>query len=304
MDFIKRIALILFASHFLMITPVQAKEVQIKLKGQILNADLVMAKGKTLQDGVVLFTHGTWMNNQYSTAKMLKTNLPELGINILAINLSLGQNNRHNTAMVACQKMQSHRHTDALKEIDLWVKWLEKQGVTNITLMGHSRGGNQTAWYASLHNNDVNIKHIILLAPQLWDEKTEQIHYKEKYHKDLMPILKKAQNMVKAGQGSQLMPHTDFIYCPNISISADSFADYYQINPNMDTIHLLPKIKKPVLVFSGTEDTVVHQLDQKIKPIVAKYKNIHTYSVEDATHSFTDFAGEEVAEQVQAFIQN
>jgi pimeloyl-ACP methyl ester carboxylesterase len=304
MSILKKWIVFSLVCGFLIGTSVQAKEVSLTLNGQTLNADLVMAKNKTLKDGVVLFTHGTWMNNQYSTAKMVKTNLPEAGLNVLAINLSLGQNNRHNKAIVACDKMQSHRHTDALKEIGAWVQWLEQQGVNNITLMGHSRGGNQTAWYASLHNSDPIIKHIVLLAPQLWNAQTVKKDYKKKYHKDLMPLLAKAKKMVQAGKGNELMPHTDFVYCPNIAISADRFVDYYQVNPKMDTLYLLPKIKKPVLVFSGTEDTVIHHLAQKMKPIIRKYKNIQTYEVQDATHSFTDFAGEEVAQQILHFTQH
>lgn len=281
----------------------QAKEVKIPFNGLTLNADLELADGKTLKDGVVLFTHGTWMNNNYSTAKMLKSLLPENGINVLAINLSFNVNNRHDNTMIDCNRTHTHKHTDALKEIGAWVAWLEKQGVTNITLAGHSRGGNQTAWYASEHNADANIKHVVLFAPQLWSKQQEIEHYKARYHKDLVPILEKADKLVKAGKGNTVMPHTDLVYCQDTKVTAASFADYYDFNPNMDTIHLLPKIKKPVLVFAGSEDTVVKDLPKKIQPVLQKHKNIHLYEVDGASHSFLDFAGEEAVEQMVTFIQ-
>lgn len=280
-----------------------AKEVKTQLGSLTLNGDLILAEGKSLKDGVVLFTHGTWMNKDYSTAKMLKTYLPESGINILAINLSFNVNDRHDNAMISCDRIHTHKHTDAMKEIGAWVKWLENQGVHNITLAGHSRGGNQTAWYASKHNADANIKHVVLFAPQLWTKKGEIEHYKERYHKDLNKVLNKADKLVKAGKGNEVMPHTDLVYCKDTKVTAASFASYYDFNPNMDTIHLLPKIKKPVLVFAGTEDSVVHNLSGKIEPVLEKHSNIHLYVVDGATHSFLDFAGEEAVEKMVSFIK-
>ncbi|MDX1796256.1 MAG: alpha/beta hydrolase [Hydrogenovibrio sp.] len=280
-----------------------AKEVKIQADGMTLNADLVMAEGKTLKDGVVLFTHGTWMNDNYSTAKTLKTYLPESGINVLAINLSLGINDRHETAITACDRIHRHKHTDALKEIDAWVKWLEKQGVTNITLSGHSRGGNQTAWYAAEHDKDPAIKHIVLFAPQLWSQQDEVKDYQNRYHKNLNKLLAKAQALVRAGKGDTVMDHTDFVYCADTQVTAASFADYYANNPNMDTVHLLPKISKPVLVFAGTEDDVVKNMPEKIEPVLEKHSNIHLEVIDGATHFFRDFAGEEASEKMVNFIE-
>ncbi len=281
-----------------------AKEVTTSLNGLTLNGDLEMAEGKTLKDGVILFTHGTWMNKNYSTATMLKEFLPEAGLNVLTINLSLGVDNRHDESAMPCERTHTHKHTDAIPEIGAWVTWLKSQGVTNITLAGHSRGGNQTAWYAALHNKEAAIKHIVLFAPQLWDEQTEIKHYQEKYHKDLTKELAKANALIKQGKATQVMPHTDLVYCKDSNVTAESFADYHQLNANMDTIHLLPNITKPVLIFAGTEDKVVKHLPEKIAPLLKKQKNITVYIVEDSDHSFLDMSGEEAVEEMVNFIQN
>lgn len=279
-----------------------AEAVQIKANGFTVNGDLQLADGKTLKDGVVLFTHGTWMNQDYSTAKMLKKNLTEAGHSVLAISLSLGMDNRHEVAMTACDRPHTHKHTDALTEIDAWVKWLEKQGVQDITLVGHSRGGNQTAWYASLHNDDKAIKNVVLFAPQLWSWDAEVAEYQTKYQQDLNALVKKANDLVKAGKGDTLMPNTNLVYCKDTSVSAASFADYYQNNTMMDTLHVLPNIQKPVLVFAGSDDKVVVDLPNKIQPVLEAHQNIEVFEVDGADHFFLDFAGEDAVNHMNEFM--
>lgn len=281
----------------------QADVVKTQLGDLTLNGDLVLADGKSLKDGVVLFTHGTWMHRNYSTAEALKTNFTEMGTNVLAINLSLGKNDREDQAIMACDGVHKHKHTDAIQEIDAWVQWLKSKGAGPITLAGHSRGGNQTAWYASLHNDEEAVKNIVLIAPQLWDEAAELAEYKDKYKKDLKPLLAKAEKLVAAGKGDNVMPNTDFVYCADSSVTAATFVDYYQVNPKMNTLNLLPKIKKPVLVFSGSEDTTVVDLAKKLEPFTAKYDNIQSHEVVDATHMFLDFSGAEVVEVSEEFIK-
>ena len=279
-----------------------AEAVQIKANDFTVNGDLQLADGKTLQDGVVLFTHGTWMNQDYSTAKMLKKNLTEAGQSVLAISLSLGLDNRQEIAMTACDRPHTHKHTDALTEIDAWVKWLEKQGVKDITLVGHSRGGNQTAWYASLHNDNQAIKRVVLFAPQLWSWEDEVAEYQTKYQQDLNALVKKANDLVKAGKGDTLMPKTNLLYCKESPVSATSFADYYQNNSMMDTLHVLPNIQKPVLVFAGSDDKVVVDLPQKIQPVLESHSNIEVFEVDGADHFFLDFAGEDAVNHMNEFM--
>ena len=147
----------------------QAEEVKNTYNGLTVNANVVLAEGKTLADEIVLFTHGTTTHNGRETYQSIQNLLAENGISSIAPNLSYDQNDRHGE--IDCTKPQSHTHDDAMTEIDFWVKWLAKQGTQSITLMGHSRGGNQTAWYSIEQDSDL-IKNVILVAPQTWSKKS------------------------------------------------------------------------------------------------------------------------------------
>jgi hypothetical protein len=91
---------------------VQAKEVTQTFEGQTLNANLVLT-----DDGyngpVALLLHGTLTHKGRSTYSQLQDNLNAYGISSLAINLSLGLNDRHGE--YDCAVTHTHKHTDALK---------------------------------------------------------------------------------------------------------------------------------------------------------------------------------------------
>ena len=274
-----------------------AKEVKEKFDGLTVNANLVMASGATMQDNIVLLTHGTLTHKGRSTYNHLQKNLAYEGMSSLAINLSLGLDDR--SGEYDCAVPHTHKHTDALDEIDFWVDWLEKQGSQNITLMGHSRGGNQTAWYASERDRN-SIKNVVLVAPATGEQQSAK-EYQDKYGVSVDTILAKANKMIKAGKGQELMKDTDFIYCKKAQVTAEAFVDYYTVKPQFDTPTLLQDLKKPTLVIMGTADTVVADLPEKIKPLVDAGK-IETLMLEDADHFFLDFANEDMAAGTVEFI--
>jgi len=263
-----------------------------------LNANLMMADGKTYADNIVLLTHGTLTHKDRSTYAQLQKNLASHGISSLATNLSLGLDDRHGE--YDCAVTHTHKHTDALKEIDFWAKWLQKQGAKNITIMGHSRGGNQTAWYAVEHDSNAFQK-VVLLAPATGEQQSAT-EYEHKYGKALQPILDKANKLVAEGKGNTVLKDTDFIYCPKTQVTAAAFADYYNAKPQFDTPTLLKDAKKPTLVIMGSADTTVPDLPEKMKQL-ADSDMVHTVTIEDGTHFFLDFANEDVATAVAEFIE-
>lgn len=277
---------------------VQAKEVKSTYNGLTVNANVVLAEGKTLADEVVLFTHGTTTHNGRETYKSIQKLLAENGISSVAPNLSLDVNDRHGE--VDCTTLQSHTHDDAMAEIDFWVKWLAGQGAKSITLMGHSRGGNQTAWYSIEHDSDL-IKNIILIAPQTWSNAAEHSDYEKKYHLALQPLLTSAEKLVKAGKGDTVLKNINFIYCKDTNATAEAFVSYYRKDERMDTPTLLKKSTKPTLVIIGSADTVVADLTEKMatvnNPLVSRY------IIEDSDHFFLDLFSEELVEQAVTFIQ-
>lgn len=275
-----------------------AKEIKQKYNGLTVNAKLVMADGKTLKDDVVLFTHGTLTRNDRETYANIQDLLAENGISSLAMNLSLGLNDRHGE--YDCATPHTHKHTDAPKEIGFWLDWLKSQGAKKVTLMGHSRGGNQTAWFG-VENNNPMIEKMILIAPQTWDHGYMATEYKKRYGQDLSKLFKKANKLVKSGQGDTMMKNIGFIYCENTQATAEAFVDYYQDNSNMDTPTLLTKVKKPTLVVIGSADNVVADLPKKMESV--NNDLVQTYTVEDSDHFFLDLFGEELVEASVEFIQ-
>ncbi|HID45659.1 MAG TPA: alpha/beta hydrolase [Chromatiaceae bacterium] len=284
---------------FLFFDQIQASEVSFKHNGVGLRANLEKAE-KWPEGPVVLMTHGTLGHNQMEIISTLQDLFKDNDISSLAINLSLGVNNRK-SAMYDCPVTHTHKHTDAIKEISAWVEWLKFEEVKDVILLGHSRGGNQTAWYAAEEIDPV-VRKVILIAPQVWSADYADKAYEKRYGKPLKPILDKALALVKAGKGAQAMEHTDFIYCKDTSVTAEAFVNYYQPDERMDTPHLIGKIKQPVLLFVGTEDKVVKGLQKKLEKLPQAGK-LTVEVMDGADHFFRDLYAEDLADRAVEFIQ-
>lgn len=197
----------------------EAKEVTISYQGLTLNANLELAAGKKLADGAILITHGSLAHRGMESLLNFQSLLNEKGYNTLAINLSLGLDNRH--GMYDCPVPHRHRYTDAADEIGVWLDWLKKQGAKRVALLGHSRGAAQTALYAAERNNALT-KAVILLAPATLDNASPG-EYAQRFQQPLMPLLERAQKLVKTGKGDSLLEHVGLLTCADTSATAASF---------------------------------------------------------------------------------
>ena len=277
-----------------------AEEVTLQHKGLTLNANLMLAEDKTLGDGVLLVVHGTLAHNRMEIVKTLQELLQEAGLNSLAISLGLGLNNRQ--GMYDCATPHAHRHEDAVDEIGAWLKWLDKRGAGQVVLVGHSRGGNQAAWYAS-EDPSPKLKGLVLIAPGTRGPGEEPAHYRKRFKKPLAPVLKTAQSQVRAGKGDAMMTHVDFLYCEDTSATAASFVSYHAEEPRMNTPALTARITVPILVFIGSEDKVLQGLESKFAPY-ADEQNVQLMVIDGAGHFFRDLYAEEVVEAIAEFIEN
>ncbi|RRQ22391.1 alpha/beta hydrolase [Thiohalobacter thiocyanaticus] len=282
----------------LALSPAQAEEVKLEHDGLTLNAELELAPGSELADGVILMTHGTLAHARMGIMRGLQNVFREYGYNTLAINLGLGVDDRH--GMYDCQQPHTHRHTDALDEIGVWLDWLREQGAGEVTLLGHSRGGNQTAWYAAERDMS-GVDAVVLIAPALWSEDYARKEYKERYGVDLQPLLDRARGLVEADKSDALMEGVDFIYCENTTVSAGAFISYYDPDPRRDTAYLVPKIEAPVLVIAGTEDDVVPGVEEAMAPL-AEADAVSLAVIEGADHMFRDLYWYDVADAVEGFL--
>lgn len=276
----------------------ESKEVKASYNGLTVNANVVLAEGKTLKDEVVLFMHGTLTHNGREPYGAIQELLAENGISSVAPNLSFNIDDRHGE--YDCATYHTHKHEDALKEIGFWLDWLKAEGAESVTLMAHSRGGNQTAWY-SVENDSDMIKNVVLIAPQTWSKEGEYADYKKNHGADLAPLFKKANDLVKQGKGDTKMSKVNFIYCKDTDVSAESFVSYYADEPRMDTPSLLENAVKPTLVIIGSADNVVADLPAKMENV--KNDNVSTYVVEDADHFFLDLFAEDLVENAVEFIR-
>ncbi len=98
-----------------------------------------------------------------------------------------------------------------------------------------------------------------------------------------------------------MMTRTDFLYCPDATVSAASFVSYYGSDPRKNIPHNLPAIEKPLLVVAGTADRVVTGLRPLVQPL-AEAEKLTYVEIEDAGHFFLDFFGEDLADAMAAFI--
>ena len=97
------------------------------------------------------------------------------------------------------------------------------------------------------------------------------------------------------------MEHTDFIYCKDTTASAEAVVSYYAPDPRKDTPYLLPKIKKPILVFAGSEDQTVKGLNEKLAPL-AEAGDIELVVIDGADHFFRDLYVEDLVDRAVEFI--
>lgn len=267
-------------------------------KGITLNANLELASGKVIGKNIILMTHGTLAHGNMEIMSQLQDLFKENELDSLSINLGLGIDNRK--GMYDCATTHTHKHTDAVDEIGLWVDWLKKRGVETITLLGHSRGGNQTAWYAAERADSI-INKVILIAPVTWSKKYADDGYKKRFNADLNTVLAKAELLLKQGKGQTVMKNVGHIYCPDTSVTAESFVSYNRPDIRLDTPSLLKSIKQPVLVIAGSKDKTVKNLDKLVAPMVKKGK-IDLSVIDGAGHMFRDLYADDMVDLIVEYL--
>lgn len=272
--------------------------VELKIGGNVALGDLVVPEGASIENGVVLITHGTLAHKDMELIATLQELLAERGISTLAHSLTFNQDKR--TGMYDCTKPHTHAHEDAVKEIATWVDWLKSKGAKKIAALGHSRGGNQVAWFAS---GKTDLDKFILMAPATGSPQKKVLDaYKRRFKSDLMPVLEKASTLVEANKGDSLLELPGFIYCQKSQASAKSTLSYYGNEPRRMTASLIPKIKQPVLIIAGSKDTVVPDAVEKYTPI-ADGTHVRLEVIDDADHMFLDFFAEDASDLIAEFLK-
>jgi len=280
------------------VTPLQANEVQLPYQGLRLNANLELADGKKLADGMIVITHSGLGHGRMDTVSYLQQLLKEGGYSSLAITLSLGVDNRH--GMFNCKDTHRHHFSDGADELGAWVDWLTRQGVRRMVLLGHSRGTSQTALYVA-ERNPGPVQAVILLAPDT-RATNDAAAYQQRHQVPLAPILEKAQQLVKAGRAETVLEHTGILYCTDTRVTAGTIVSYYGPDPRLDAPYLIQRIRKPVLIVIAGSDEVVVGFKDKFVPL-AVGQRIQVKVVEGAGHFFRDLYTDDAVDLIRTFLQ-
>jgi len=291
---LRRLALSLM---FLLPLAATAEQVTLQDGDTTLLAELRLADGKSLEDGVIVMLHGTLAHNRMEIMQAMQSVMAARGYSSLAVNLSYNLSNRE--GMMDCAATHTHRHEDAVREVGLWVDWLRDQGVERMALLGHSRGGNQIAMYAKAHP-EMNDAPMILIAPATHDAAYEAKSYKDRYGKPLESVVKRAHALVKAGEGDEVLEGIGFVYCEDARATAAAVVSYYDPT-DRDTPALLAEMKRSALVFAGSEDATMADLPEKMES-VADGENIRLETIDGADHFFRDLYAEDVADLIEGYL--
>jgi len=294
---IGRIVGIVFIGMVIGASSAWAEAIQIKVGGLRVNGELRIADGRKLSDGVVLMVHGTLAHHAMETVANLQSVLTERGYNTLAVSLRLGVDNR--SGMYDCATPHRHRHTGALDDISSWLDWLDGKAVKDVILFGHSRGGNQAAWFVTQRGSSM-IKRMVLLAPATWDAERAAVSYEKLHKKPLQLGLAEAKALVAAGQGETIIKGAGLLYCPGSDAAAASLVSYITPDPRLDTPTLLKSVKIPTLVIAGSADKMVSNLPESMAG-VADVNNIKFTVIADANHYFLDLIADDIVDKIEEF---
>jgi pimeloyl-ACP methyl ester carboxylesterase len=279
---------------------VEAVEVSKAFRDFTLNANLELAEGEDFEDSIVLIVHGYSGHNKMEIIHTAQRALLDNDQSSLAINLSMGIDNRH--GFFDCTWPHRYLQEDTLDEISTWVDWLRDRGVSRITLLAHSRGANQAMVYA-VDNKDPEVTQLVLLAPGTFDD-TKQA-FEERYGPgNFDQQMVRAEELIAAGQGTVLMENTDIMICPQTSVSAGTFNSFYGKTSRFRNFRsYLPRIPMPTLVITGTQDERSPDIAQDVADYVDG-KRLQLSVIEGAGHFFRDFNIDEAMEAVIEFIDD
>lgn len=264
--------------------------------GLTLDGVLNLADRRRLSDGVVVMTHGTFAHNRMRLMTDLQHLLGARGLSTLAITLSLGVDRRR--GMYECARPHHHLHTDSLTEIGAWLLWLRDAGAEkNIVLLGHSRGGNQTAWFASerLSGGDA-VSAVVLIAPMTWSGTEAHDFYQAHHGIDIRPVIEQA----KAMDGDQMLDRVPFLFCPETTASARSYLSYHGLEPRLDTPVLMAAIPRPLLVVAAANDDIMDDLPERVEAVGRA--DLKLVVVPDADHFFKGPFAAQAADAVADFL--
>lgn len=278
-------------------SPSKGVDVSIQYRDLSLNANLELAEGKSMKDGVVLLLHGMMAHNRMEIIEASQQALLDNNHSSLAITLSLGIDKRR--GFYDCARPHTHTADGAVEELAAWVRWLSEQGVNKIVLMAHSRGANQAMVY-TVERDDPAISHIVLLAPNTTSG--AKMQYESRYGEGFDENLARVKNLLDLGKGDEMIEEINFYFCPKATVRADTFYSYNRDDDKFRQFNnYLPRMPKPTLIIVGSDDELHPNIQRNVAPFIDG-ERVRLTVIENADHFFRDFNIEEAVENAVSFI--
>ena len=277
-------------------TSAEAEVVTQQFRGLTLNANLEIAENMDLTNGMVLIVHGLMGHSRMEIIETAQQALLGNGKSSLAINLSLGVNNRK--GFFDCTWPHRYGQDDALDEISAWVSWLRAKGVKEIVLMAHSRGANEAMVY-TVKQKDPEITHLAMLAPGTDDSKQR---FEERYGSIFDETMERVEKERDAGRGNELIENVDFWWCPRATVTPNTFFSFYSENSKYRNFkYYLPRTQVPTLIITASADERIPDSAKQVTPYIDGKKIQHVV-IEGSGHFFMDFNIEEAVESMLEFL--
>lgn len=249
-------------------------------------------------DGVILMLHGTLAHGRMETMAAAQDLLADHGLNSLSVNLSYGIDARE--GMFECDRPVTHGVEEHFAELDAWIAWLQEEGFGPVSLLGHSRGGNQVARYVQEWGAD-DIRALVLVAPSTFDAERAASSYEAQSGMPLVVRLDQVRELTRMDQPETLLQGVRFLFCESLDVAPRAFLGYYDPERAHDTPSVVDGIAVPTLVIIGSEDDVVADLPERMAEI-EHGDAITTVTIDGADHFFRDFFADDVADAVADFI--
>jgi pimeloyl-ACP methyl ester carboxylesterase len=250
-------------------------------------------------EGVVLMLHGTLAHGRMETMAAVQDLLAEQGLSSLSVNLSYGVDSRE--GMFECDRPVTHGVQEHFAELEAWMGWLRAEGYGTVTLLGHSRGGNQIARFHQERAPE-RVNALVLIAPSTFDPERAAASYEAQSGMPLVSRLDQAAELQRMDQPETLLRGVRFLYCEALDVSPAAFLGYYAPEKEHDTPTVIDGIGTPTLVIVGSEDDVVADLPERMAGI-ADASNVTTATIDGADHFFRDFFADDVAEAAAEFVR-
>ncbi|MCW9012982.1 MAG: alpha/beta fold hydrolase [Gammaproteobacteria bacterium] len=250
----------------LIVAPVAAKTVELSFDNKrVVTAEFSQGGAEA---PAIIILHGFLQTREFHTVMRIYNALSESGYSVLAPTLSLGLNRRQKS--LACEAIHFHSMETDLAEIDLWVRWLNKETGKKVILLGHSAGSVQLVAYVDQFE-DAPVAQGIYISLGHFGRGIGSAENPVDYQRAVASIKKGNTGLEKYAMS----------YCKEYLTTPQNYASYYEWGKEK-ILSALNKNRIPLHVIYGSKD---QRIDKSwMKKIEAS--GLKVISIEGANHFF------------------